>query len=265
MHERSSSRRRTIGTGTVALSLGLGLFAGGLSAPQFVSAAPVVNAAAAAQTAPKMSQSVNRRALVRGQAVTLTVKLTNPKTGKAVNSGQVRLQAYRKGWKTWQTKNVRSGKVVFVSKPSITGSYRAVFGGGEGLGYAATKGIKVSVVSKSKAAAVLAEAKKHVGALYLYGASGPKRFDCSGYTMYVFKKAAGKKLPHKANSQQKYGKAVAKKNRKPGDLIVIRSGSYGYHVGIYAGDNKFYDSPRSGKRVSKRKIFNSNYVVRRLV
>ncbi len=252
-----------VGTGTVALSLGLGLLAGGLSAPQAVSAAPVVTAAAAARTLPKMSQSVNRRVLTKGQLVTLTVKLTNPKTGKAVNSGRVRLQAYRKGWKTWQTRSVRAGKVVFVSKPSVTGSYRAVFLGSEGLSSAATKGIKVTV--KPNASAILAEAAKHKGALYKYAAAGPKRFDCSGFTMYVYKKAVGKKLPHKANSQQKYGKAVSKKNRKPGDLIVIRSGSYGYHVGVYAGNNMFWDSPRSGKRVSKRKIFNSNYVVRRLV
>jgi len=256
-----------VGTGTIALSLslGLGLVVSGLSAPQAASAAPVVTAAAAALPLPKMSQSVNRRAITKGQAVTLTVRLTHPKTGKAVDSGRVRLQAYRKGWKTWQTKDVRSGKVTFVSKPSVTGSFRTVFLGGDGLGSATTKGISVSVVSKSKAAAILAEARKHTGALYLYGASGPRRFDCSGFTMYVFKKVAGKKLPHKANSQQKYGKAVAKSKKRVGDLIIVRSGSYGYHVGIYAGDNTWYDSPRSGKRVSKRKIFSKNYVVRRLV
>ena len=253
-----------IGAGTIALSLGLGLVAGDLAAPRVASAAPVVTAAAAARVLPKMSQSVNRRALVKGQSVTLTVKITNPKTGKAVNTGRVRLQAYRNGWKTWQTKYVKSGKAVFVSKPSITGSYRTMFLGTDGVRSAVTSGIKVTVVPKSKAAAVIAEAKKHVGALYLYGASGPKRFDCSGFTMYVYKKAAGRKLPHKANSQQKYGKAVSKSKKQVGDLIVIRSGSYGYHVGIYAGNNTFYDSPRSGKRVSKRKIFNSNYVVRRL-
>jgi cell wall-associated NlpC family hydrolase len=83
--------------------------------------------------------------------------------------------------------------------------------------------------------------------------------------MYIYKKAAGRKLPHKANSQQKYGKSISKAGKKPGDLIVFRSGSYGYHVAVYAGDGKIWDSPRSGKRVSKRKMIGSNYVVRRLV
>jgi cell wall-associated NlpC family hydrolase len=254
-----------VGTGTLALSLGLGLFTGQLVAPQAASAAaPVVTAAAAAgRVLPKLSQSVNRRVLAKGQSVTLTVKITNSKTGKAVNSGRVQLQAYRKGWKTWQTRHVRAGKVTFVSKPSVTGSYRSVFLGTGGVRYGVSSSVKVTV--KPNASAIIAEARKHVGALYLYGASGPKRFDCSGFTMYVYKKATGRKLPHKANSQQKYGKAVSKKNKQVGDLIVVRSGSYGYHVGIYAGNNTWYDSPRSGKRVSKRKIFSSNYVVRRLI
>ena len=68
VHERSSSRRRRMfGTGAMALSLGLGLCAGQLVAPQVANATPVVSAVAAARSAPKMSQSVNRRALKKGQ------------------------------------------------------------------------------------------------------------------------------------------------------------------------------------------------------
>jgi cell wall-associated NlpC family hydrolase len=254
-----------LGTGAMALSLGLTLGASQLVAPQVASAAPVVSTAVAAmRPAPKMSQSVNRRTLNKGQVVTLTVKIVNSKTGKAVNSGRVQLQAYRKGWKVWQTRSVRAGKVVFASKPSITGSYRTKFLGGDGVRPGTSNSTKVTVKSAG-AAKVLAEAAKHKGALYLYGAAGPKRFDCSGFTMYVYKKAAGRKLPHKANSQQKYGRAISKSAKKPGDLIVFRSGSYGYHAAVYAGDGKMWDSPRSGKRVSKRKMIGSNYVVRRLV
>lgn len=266
VHERSSSRRRRIvGTGAMALSLGLVLSGGQLVAPQVASAAPVVSAAvAAARSAPKMSQSVNRRALKKGQLVTLTVKIVDSKTGKAVNSGRVQLQAYRKGWKVWQTKYVKSGKAVFVSKPASTVSYRTAFLGTTGVRGGASNKITVTVKAAG-AAAVLAEAAKHKGARYQFGAAGPKRFDCSGFTMYVYKKAAGRKLPHKANSQQKYGKAVSKSKAKPGDLIVVRSGSYGTHAGIYAGNGTMWAAPRSGKTVTKQKIWSRNYVVRRLV
>jgi cell wall-associated NlpC family hydrolase len=254
------------GAGSIALSLGLCLTAGQLVAVQPAIAAtttPIV-AAAAAATAPKVTQTVNKRTISYGSTVQVTAKVVNSKTGKVVTTGLVRLQAYRNGWKTWQTKGLtKSGTVTFTSKPLVTGSYRTVFLGGGGVASGIGNSTKVTVASTG--AKVIAEARKHKGALYKFGAAGPKRFDCSGFTMYVYKKATGKKLPHKANSQQKYGKAVAKKNKRIGDLIVIRSGSYGYHVGIYAGNNTFWDSPRSGKRVSQRKIFNSNYVVRRLV
>ncbi|MFD1374290.1 C40 family peptidase [Actinoplanes sichuanensis] len=131
-------------------------------------------------------------------------------------------------------------------------------------------GITVTAASqaaKSKAAAnrIMTEAAKHKGKKYKFGAAGPKRFDCSGYTMYVYKKAAGKKLPHKAHLQQRYGKAVAKSKARAGDLIVIRTGTKGTHAGIYAGGGKMWAAPRTGKTVTKQKIWTKNYVVRRLV
>jgi cell wall-associated NlpC family hydrolase len=122
-----------------------------------------------------------------------------------------------------------------------------------------------AATSKAAANRVLTEAAKHKGKKYKFGAAGPKRFDCSGYTMYVYKKAAGKKLPHKAHLQQRYGKAVAKSSARPGDLIVIRTGSKGTHAGIYAGGGKMWAAPRTGKTVTKQKIWSKNYVVRRLV
>jgi cell wall-associated NlpC family hydrolase len=227
--------------------------------------AAVVTAAAAAAVTPKINSSVSTSKLAYGKKVRIKVTLRDPKTGKAVSKGVVRFQALRKNkWVTWANKTVpASGNLSYDAKPLISGYFRTYYAGTAGLKSAAGKKMKVNVVNSGDK--IVAEAKRHVGALYKYGASGPKRFDCSGFTKYVYKKAAGRKLPHKANSQQKYGKGIAKSKKKVGDLIIIRSGSYGYHAGIYAGGGKFYDSPRSGKRVSKRKIFSSSYVVRRLV
>lgn len=119
--------------------------------------------------------------------------------------------------------------------------------------------------AKVSAADIIAEAKKHQGKAYRFGASGPHTFDCSGYTMYVYRKAAGKKLPHKADLQQKKGTRVSKSDARVGDLVVIRSGTRGTHAGIYAGDGYMWNAPRTGKTVSKQKIWSSNYVVQRLI
>ena len=271
MHERSSSRHRraSVGSGTIALSLGLCLCAGQLVATPAASAAtPVVQAAAAAKVTPKITNSAGRT-IVRGKTVTVTAKLINPKTGKVVTKGSVRLQALRGGkWYTWTAKHVSTkGTVSLVGKPGVTTWFRTQYTGASGLGWATSKGVKITVKApaQNKGAKILSEAKRHKGALYKFGASGPSRFDCSGFTKYVYKKAVGKSLPHKANSQQKYGKSVSKSNKKAGDLIVFRSGSYGTHVGIYAGGGYMYDSPHTGARVGKHKIYGSNYVVRRLV
>jgi len=265
-HRRASS----VGTGKLALKLGLCVCAGQLIAgPAFASAAsaaPVVKAASATTTVtPKVTESVNTHSIKWGSKVKVTSKVINPATGKAVSGGYVRLQAWRDGaWRTWQTKKLaKSGSVSFNSAPKVTGSYRTLFTGTSSVKSKASNQIKVSV--KHSGAQIIAEAKRHNGALYKYAAAGPKRFDCSGYTLYVMRKAAGKKLPHKANSQQHYGKAVSKSKKQVGDLIIFRSGSYGYHAAIYAGGGYMYDSPHSGARVGKHKIYSGSYVVRRMV
>ena len=268
MHEHSSSRRRrlSVGTGTAALSMGLCLCAGQLLATPAATAAttPVVTAAAA-KVKPAVRTTVSTRNLAWGSKVRVTAKYLNPSTGKVVTSGTVRLQAYRNGkWGTWASKGLgKSGTVSLYAKPHVSGYFRTVYLGNSS--YRSLTGLKIYVKVRASGAKILAEAKSHTGALYKYGAAGPKRFDCSGFTKYVYKKTAGKKLPHKANSQQKYGKAVSKSKRKIGDLIIFRSGSYGTHAGIYAGKGYMYDSPHSGSRVGKHKIYGSNYVVRRLV
>jgi len=267
-HRRASS----IGTGKLALKLGLCVCAGQLIAgpafAQAAQAAPVVKTATTATTTtvtPKVTESVNTHSIKWGSSVKVTAKVINPATGKAVTSGSVRLQAWRNhAWQTWQTKKLaKSGAVTFTTSPHVTGTYRTLFTGTSTVKSKASNQIKVTV--KHSGAQILAEAKSHTGALYKFAAAGPKRFDCSGYTLYVYRKAAGKSLPHKANSQQKYGKAVSKSKKQVGDLIVFRSGSYGYHAAVYAGGGYIYDSPHSGARVGKHKIWSSNYVVRRLV
>jgi cell wall-associated NlpC family hydrolase len=262
-------RRGSVGSGKLALKLGLCLCAGQLVAAPVLAtaadAAPVTTAAQTVSVKPTVTETTNTRTIYYGSTVRVTARVIDPRTGQAVKSGGVRLQAYRNGaWRTWQTRSINtSGVVTFTSRPLITGSYRSVYIGSTGYSSAVSNAIQVTV--RPTAAKVLAEAKRHTGALYLYGAAGPYRFDCSGYTLYVYRKAAGRYLPHKANSQQYYGRAISKADKRVGDLIVFRSGTYGYHAAIYAGGGYMYDSPHSGARVGLHRIFSSSYVVRRLV
>ncbi len=128
-----------------------------------------------------------------------------------------------------------------------------------------------SLITSSRAAdattpgaAAVQEASRHNGQPYVYGATGPTRFDCSGFTRYVYSRF-GKTLPH--NSAAQYGAVqhIAKSSKQVGDLIFIRnsSGTIG-HVGIYAGNGTMWDSPKAGDHVRRRAIYSTNYVVGRI-
>ena len=110
----------------------------------------------------------------------------------------------------------------------------------------------------------VAEAKRHAGKPYQYGATGPHRFDCSGFTLYVFSRF-GKSLPH--SSSQQYAKVhkVAKTQKQLGDLIFMRNSSGRItHVGIFAGSGKWWVAPKTGDVVKLQTIYSSNYVVGRV-
>lgn len=84
-------------------------------------------------------------------------------------------------------------------------------------------------------------AKQQLGKPYIYGATGPNSFDCSGLVQYVYKNAIGMNVPRNSVSQSKYGRGISKSDLKPGD-IVYWSSPYG-HVAIYIGDNKVIHAP----------------------
>ncbi|MFF1464424.1 C40 family peptidase [Streptomyces sp. NPDC058330] len=101
----------------------------------------------------------------------------------------------------------------------------------------------------------IAASKK--GAPYRWGAAGPHRFDCSGLTLYSFKKA-GKKLPRTAQQQYNSTRHLTRSQRQRGDLVFFHSGSDVYHVGIYAGGGKIWHSPKTGAVVRLEKIWANN-------
>ena len=104
---------------------------------------------------------------------------------------------------------------------------------------------------------IVAIAKQYVGVPYVYGGATPAGFDCSGFTMYVFRKV-GVKLPHSATGQMHKAHRISRSSARKGDLVFFRSGGRAYHVGIYAGGNKVLHSPRPGGRVSTVNIWTRN-------
>jgi cell wall-associated NlpC family hydrolase len=95
------------------------------------------------------------------------------------------------------------------------------------------------------------------GSPYQWGAVGPNRFDCSGLTLYSFKRV-GKTLPRTAQAQYNKSHHISKASLRAGDLVFFYSSSGVYHVGIYAGGGKIWHAPKSGTRVRLEKIWTSH-------
>ncbi|WP_062516150.1 C40 family peptidase [Demequina gelatinilytica] len=109
-----------------------------------------------------------------------------------------------------------------------------------------------SVTAAISGSAVIAEASKYVGTPYVSGGSTPAGFDCSGFVSYVYAQL-GISLPRSSGAYYSVGTRVS--NPQPGDIIVSPG-----HVAIYAGPNLQIDSPRPGKTVQFRAIWQSSPV-----
>lgn len=100
---------------------------------------------------------------------------------------------------------------------------------------------KTSKSMKRKQNKVVALAKAQVGKPYVWGATGPYSFDCSGLTSYVYRHALGRNITRTTYTQVYQGKSVAVSTAtlKKGDLLFWGSASAPYHVGIYVGGGRF--------------------------
>lgn len=171
------------------------------------------------------------------------------------------------------------GWVGFTDTVRATSQYVAVFGGS--LAWRASSS-NVGVVWTPRAASVAPApapapapaastlgqravylASLHAGQPYVYGAAGPAAFDCSGLTSYVYGQL-GHPIPRVAGPQYYASYHVSQAAAQPGDLIFFYSGSYIYHVGIYAGHGMIWHAPHSGTVVQLSSLWTSAYLVGRV-
>lgn len=91
------------------------------------------------------------------------------------------------------------------------------------------------------------------GKPYVWGASGPDAFDCSGLVMYALQKAFGKSFPHYSGAQ--YNATTPVSNPQPGDLVFFGPGDSD-HVGVYAGGGKYWSamSPSSNPNIGMSSV-----------
>ncbi|MFJ9117892.1 NlpC/P60 family protein [Streptomyces sp. NPDC102394] len=90
-------------------------------------------------------------------------------------------------------------------------------------------------------------ATDQIGKPYVWGAEGPKSYDCSGLTSQAWLNA-GRPIPRTSQEQWKQLKHVDIKDMRPGDLIIYFDDAS--HVALYIGDGAIVHAPRPGRTVT---------------
>ncbi len=100
-------------------------------------------------------------------------------------------------------------------------------------------------------------ALNQLGKPYIWGASGPGGFDCSGLMLYAWR-SAGRSLPHSSRAQYAATTRVSVSQIRNGDLVFY--GSPIHHVGMYIGNGQMVEASRRGTPVRTRSIFRRDLV-----
>lgn len=104
----------------------------------------------------------------------------------------------------------------------------------------------------TKAEKALAFARAQIGKPYVWGATGPDSYDCSGLTQAAWK-AAGVDLPRTTWDQVNAGTTVSLADAQPGDLVFFYDDIS--HVGMYIGNGMMIHAPKPGAYVREESIY----------
>jgi cell wall-associated NlpC family hydrolase len=150
---------------------------------------------------------------------------------------QSRLAAARALFSTLST--VQQAALQQAQQQSAQAALAAVQSGQQLLGAA-------QAPADARAALAVAAAESALGMPYLYGATGPGAFDCSGL-MYWAWQHAGVTLPRTSQGQAFAGTRIPLSQARPGDLVIY----YGdmHHVGMYVGNDMIIHAPYPGATV----------------
>jgi cell wall-associated NlpC family hydrolase len=129
---------------------------------------------------------------------------------------------------------------------SLTAADRAAYDRASRSGRAELPGFGDAPPASGRAAAAVAAAQSALGRPYVWGASGPSGFDCSGLIQWSYAQA-GVALPRTSQGQRYAGRQVPLSEARPGDIVTYRSDAS--HVGMYMGNGQVIHAPYPGAPV----------------
>lgn len=119
---------------------------------------------------------------------------------------------------------------------------------------------QASTQSSSTVQTVVNAAKSQIGKPYVWGATGPNAYDCSGLVQYAYSQA-GKNIGRTTYQQAGAGQHVSVSQAQAGDILMWGD----YHDAIYVGNNQYVHAPQPGQNVTQATIssyFMPDYAIR---
>ncbi|MBL7493973.1 C40 family peptidase [Frankia sp. AgB1.9] len=278
-----SSQNQSVPFASNALAAALG--GGDTAAPTSHGSSGLAGALANSDPAfTNLTLSADKTTVAPNSPVVLTVKATEAMSGAPLANEQVQIVVV--DGPKWQTTAALTtdgnGSASISARLLSTTTITAVFDGGSTLRPSVAGATTITISSGRTASSYLNNtipsvipgstigekavylASLQKGKPYVYGATGPYSFDCSGLVQYVFRQL-GRNLPRTADAQYWATVHVAQSGKQPGDLIFFGSPGSIYHVGIYAGNGYMWAAPETGGVVSLRPIYSSTYHVGRVM
>lgn len=111
--------------------------------------------------------------------------------------------------------------------------------------------IDTGVTVSGSASNLISYARRFLGVPYVWGGTSPSGFDCSGFTSYVYRNAAGVDIGRTTYAQINAGREVSRSELQPGDLVFPHEG----HVGIYVGNGQMIHAPQTGDVVKIAPVY----------
>ena len=125
-----------------------------------------------------------------------------------------------------------------------------------GPALAAPSADELPLAPGSAAATAVTTALAQVGDEYVWGASGPDGFDCSGLISYAYA-AAGVSVPRTSRTQAALGRAVSRAELQPGDLVYFYTPIS--HIGLYIGNGMMVHARTFGRPVAVTSVDMEGY------